>query len=180
MDGCVLPRLYHAPSAPIVSSQAQDLLERIKADQKLLVQFAEEKVELATLGYNLVDQHLVGVERDISALASELQTSVDLAVGEALGDPGFGLGGLRYEDGAGRGGGLRRDYGLDGLESGRRTGGYSQSVSEDGRGTPSEVVGLGAISGGRRTSSAAGRALGRDEGGLLHLWHYAVHASTPA
>lgn len=114
-------------------------------------------MELATLGYSLLDQHLGTVEGDISALASELQTSVDLAVGEALGDAGFGLGGLRYDDAVVRSGGLRRDYGLDGMESGRRTGGFSQSVSEDGRGTPSDIVGLGAVSGGRRTSSAAGR-----------------------
>ena len=45
----------------------------IEADQAMLIQFAEEKMALACQCYDLVDMHLMQIDRDIDVFESELQ-----------------------------------------------------------------------------------------------------------
>eukprot|EP00887_Chlorella_sp_A99_P003614 scaffold7.g3614.t1 len=86
------------------ADEVADLRARVDADQRLLVQFAEEKVQLAVAGYDLLDSHLAQLDIDIRDLGEELaavggkhccQTVMGLrtygALGEALGD--YSLGG---------------------------------------------------------------------------------------
>ncbi len=58
----------HAAHAQIV-----DLRARIEADQRLLIQFAEEKVQLAVAGHDLLDMHLSQVTADIDVFDAEMQ-----------------------------------------------------------------------------------------------------------
>lgn len=76
-----------------------DLRARIDADQRLLVQFAEEKVQLALSGYDCLDNHINQCDADIQALQEELQA---MGAGDLAMDPymmGAGGGGGMYDDG---------------------------------------------------------------------------------
>ena len=52
--------------------EVAELRQRIDADQRLLVQFAEEKVQLAVAGYDLLDMHLNQLDIDMHDLQEEL------------------------------------------------------------------------------------------------------------
>ncbi|KDD71874.1 hypothetical protein H632_c4250p0, partial [Helicosporidium sp. ATCC 50920] len=84
----------------------EDLKARIEADQRLLIQFAEEKVQLACLGYDLLDNHLGQLDQDVTALAEELQQSAtdfpDMGDASFMDTPAF-------EDGGSRRGARMRD-----------------------------------------------------------------------
>jgi hypothetical protein len=58
--------------------QVADLRGRIDADQRLMIQFAEEKVQLAIHGYDLLMVHFDQIEADIVALRTELDVSASL------------------------------------------------------------------------------------------------------
>eukprot|EP00887_Chlorella_sp_A99_P004772 scaffold4.g4772.t1 len=88
-----------ARAGTAVAEEVAELRARIDVDQRLLVQFAEEKVQLAVAGYDLLDSHLAQLDIDIHDLGEELaavggkhccQTVMGLrtygALGEALGD----------------------------------------------------------------------------------------------
>lgn len=54
------------------ADEVVELRGRIEADQRLLIQFAEEKVQLALAGYDCLDTHIIQAEADIAALSEEL------------------------------------------------------------------------------------------------------------
>uniref|UniRef100_A0A1D1ZRI2 Inhibitor of growth protein N-terminal histone-binding domain-containing protein n=1 Tax=Auxenochlorella protothecoides TaxID=3075 RepID=A0A1D1ZRI2_AUXPR len=182
--------------------QARELLERIEADQKLLVQFAEEKVQLAMQGYDLLDIHLLSLDADAAALAEELQANASL--NDAFGpDAGFGGNGGAFDDPgtAPRTARLRDLSSYDSLEAvtdvkpGRRsTLGLSRQPSEDAM-TPLAYDGGAGMAGGRRPQSSAGRRTpltsmlgplpGGETGGSSHIpkrraASAAVHAAAAA
>lgn len=71
--------------------QVAEIRERIETDQRLLIQFAEEKVQLACQGYDLLDTHLGQLDVDMAALAEELQVGgVVSCVGLGGGERGVG------------------------------------------------------------------------------------------
>lgn len=49
------------------------LRESILDDQKLLVQWAEEKMSLACIMSDLLDMHVIQLDRDLQGLESELE-----------------------------------------------------------------------------------------------------------
>ena len=46
---------------------------QIEAKQRLLIQFAEEKLHLANQAFELVDVHLAQVDKDVEMLERELE-----------------------------------------------------------------------------------------------------------
>lgn len=50
-----------------------ELRQRIEADQRLLIQFGEEKVQLAVQGYDLLEAHYNQLNADIADFTQELQ-----------------------------------------------------------------------------------------------------------
>ncbi|PSC75473.1 PHD finger ING2 [Micractinium conductrix] len=52
--------------------ELKELRDQIDRDQQLLIQFAEEKVQLAVQGYDLLEQHLGQADLDIVHLEAEL------------------------------------------------------------------------------------------------------------
>lgn len=45
----------------------------VEADQQMLIQFAEEKMALACQCFDLVDMHLMQIDRDIDVFEGEIQ-----------------------------------------------------------------------------------------------------------
>jgi hypothetical protein len=56
------------------------LRAQIESDQRLLIQFAEEKVQLAVQGYDLLEQHLGQADLDIVQLENEVGLGSPVAV----------------------------------------------------------------------------------------------------
>ncbi len=50
-----------------------ELRRAVEADQRQLVQWAEEKLSLATIALDLVQQHRAAIEADLGALQYELK-----------------------------------------------------------------------------------------------------------
>lgn len=50
-----------------------ELCTVIEADQQMLIQFAEEKMALACQCFDLVDMHLMQIDRDIEKFEDEIQ-----------------------------------------------------------------------------------------------------------
>jgi hypothetical protein len=97
--------LAKAPAAGRKGPAADEVAElraRIHADQRLLVQFAEEKVQLALSGYDCLDNHINQCDADIQALQEELQAmgAGDLAMDPYMMGAGGGGngGGIMYGD----------------------------------------------------------------------------------
>jgi len=69
------------PEDPAISA----LRSKITADQRLLVQWAEEKVSLATVAYDLLDRHAAELDVEAAALAAEMEADGSMAaiMGEA-------------------------------------------------------------------------------------------------
>ncbi|KAI3428684.1 hypothetical protein D9Q98_007507 [Chlorella vulgaris] len=66
------------------------LRAQIENDQRLLIQFAEEKVQLAVQGYDLLEQHLGQADLDIVHLEAELQAmGVGDTGGASMGGPDY-------------------------------------------------------------------------------------------
>ncbi len=55
-----------------------ELRAAIEADQQMLIQFSEEKMALACQCYDLVDMHLMQMERDIDVFEGELQVRASM------------------------------------------------------------------------------------------------------
>lgn len=53
--------------------QVAELRRAIDGDQRQLVQWAEEKLSLATIALDLVQQHRAAIEADLGALQYELK-----------------------------------------------------------------------------------------------------------
>lgn len=53
--------------------QVMDLRESIVEDQRLLVQWAEEKMSLACIMSDLLDMHVIQLDKDLQGLESELE-----------------------------------------------------------------------------------------------------------
>lgn len=53
-----------------------DLRNEIDADQRLLVQWGDEKIELGLVGLNLVKFHMTQLDKDTKALERELKVSL--------------------------------------------------------------------------------------------------------
>ncbi len=53
--------------------QVAELRRAIEGDQRQLVQWAEEKLSLATIALDLVQQHRAAIEADLGALQYELK-----------------------------------------------------------------------------------------------------------
>lgn len=62
-----------------------ELRAAIEADQQMLIQFSEEKMALACQCYDLVDMHLMQMERDIDVFEGELQVRAQWGASQ-LGD----------------------------------------------------------------------------------------------
>lgn len=60
--------------------QVAELRSIIEADQQMLIQFAEEKMALACQCYDLVDMHLMQIERDIDVFEGEIQVRICLTL----------------------------------------------------------------------------------------------------
>lgn len=153
-------------------NQVKEVLERVDADQRLLIQFAEEKVQLALRGYDVLDRHLSGLETDAAALTEELQANARLA--DALGEGAFGGGATPAFDelgpgGTGRTARLRDLSSFDSLDAagsefrpGRRSAlAISRQPSEEGLAYDGATPGPPA----RRPPSAAGRESSDGRGG---------------
>ena len=67
------------PSLPPADELAA-LRAQIESDQRLLIQFAEEKVQLAVQGYDLLEQHLAQADLDIVHLEAVVSFSLFLPV----------------------------------------------------------------------------------------------------
>lgn len=65
------------------ASEVAELRSMIEADQQMLIQFAEEKMALACQCYDLVDMHLMQIERDIDVFEGEIQAQDALEAVEA-------------------------------------------------------------------------------------------------
>lgn len=59
-----------------VSVQLASLRKVIEEDQRMYVQWAEEKLSLATIAVDLVQQHRATIDQDISALLAELKVGL--------------------------------------------------------------------------------------------------------
>lgn len=67
-------RSHTNPAAPApLGAQVAELRQRIEADQRLLIQFGEEKVQLAVQGYDLLEAHYNQLNADIADFTQELQ-----------------------------------------------------------------------------------------------------------
>lgn len=80
---------------PGESKELRELRAQIDKDQQLLIQFAEEKVQLAVQGYDLLELHVNQADLDIVHLENELQA---MGMGDALG--GMSMGAPDYSGGA--------------------------------------------------------------------------------
>jgi K+-transporting ATPase c subunit len=56
--------------------QLAELRKSIEDDQRMYVQWAEEKLSLATIAVDLVQQHRSTIDLDISALLAELKVPI--------------------------------------------------------------------------------------------------------
>jgi hypothetical protein len=65
--------LMRLPTTKGSADDVETLRERIKTDQALLIQWAEEKVQLALQGHELLDMYMSNLETDVAALQQELQ-----------------------------------------------------------------------------------------------------------
>lgn len=65
--------LMKIPASKMESDEVSSLRKRLQEDQKLLIQWSEEKVQLATQGYDLLDAHYGQLENDITELTNVLQ-----------------------------------------------------------------------------------------------------------
>ena len=69
---------HHQVFTPYVVSatctlQIAQLRSIIETDQQMLIQFAEEKMALACQCFDLVDMHLMQIDRDIDTFDAEIQ-----------------------------------------------------------------------------------------------------------
>lgn len=55
--------------------QVAQLRTIIETDQQMLIQFAEEKMALACQCFDLVDMHLMQIDRDIDTFDAEIQVT---------------------------------------------------------------------------------------------------------
>lgn len=55
--------------------QIAQLRTIIETDQQMLIQFAEEKMALACQCFDLVDMHLMQIDRDIDTFDAEIQVA---------------------------------------------------------------------------------------------------------
>ena len=55
--------------------QTEELLRRIAADQRLLIQWGDEKMSLACIAVDLVDLHMQQLDRDLASLNAEIEVS---------------------------------------------------------------------------------------------------------
>ena len=65
--------------------EVAELRRRIEADQRLLIQFAEEKVQLGVQGYDLLDAHGAQLDLDIRDLTEELAERAQVGRGGVCG-----------------------------------------------------------------------------------------------
>jgi len=91
--------------------EVSELRKRIQDDQALLIQWAEEKVQLALTGHELLDTHLGALENDVTNLTQELQENGQIVDdGYGVDDTGYGLEIPAPEPPGRRGGGSRLHY----------------------------------------------------------------------
>ncbi|KAK9806927.1 hypothetical protein WJX72_007742 [[Myrmecia] bisecta] len=57
------------------ANEVADLRKQIENDQRMLIQWAEEKMQLALTAYDLVDIHLTQLDKDLEGLTDELQAA---------------------------------------------------------------------------------------------------------
>ena len=57
----------------LLGCQVVDLRKSIEEDQRLLVQWAEEKMSLACIMSDLLDMHVIQLDKDLQGLESELE-----------------------------------------------------------------------------------------------------------
>ena len=57
----------------LLRCQVIDLRKGIEEDQRLLVQWAEEKMSLACIMSDLLDMHVIQLDKDLQGLESELE-----------------------------------------------------------------------------------------------------------
>lgn len=89
------------------AAEVAAMRKRIEDDQALLIQWAEEKVQLALMGHDLLEMHQEVLAQDQSALYHEL-TEMGLMQDDAYGvDDGYGLE-LQVPEPTGRRGGASR------------------------------------------------------------------------
>ncbi|EFJ41980.1 hypothetical protein VOLCADRAFT_107495 [Volvox carteri f. nagariensis] len=69
----VLLGMPHAHQQPAVSPEYEELVSRVAGAQKMLVQFAEEKVQLAQQAHDLLEVHALELERVTDDLDKELR-----------------------------------------------------------------------------------------------------------
>mmetsp|Transcript_13668 Transcript_13668/g.29330 ORF Transcript_13668/g.29330 Transcript_13668/m.29330 type:complete len:420 (-) Transcript_13668:692-1951(-) len=69
-----------------------DLLKRVEQDQRMLLQFAEEKVQLAQQAFDLVEMHAIELEKQLDEFEGDLRVTGGLDGTSAdLYSPSFGL-----------------------------------------------------------------------------------------
>jgi ferredoxin len=71
-------QLQHRMCTPCIVNftcdlQIAQLRTMIETDQQMLIQFAEEKMALACQCFDLVDMHLMQIDRDIDTFDAEIQ-----------------------------------------------------------------------------------------------------------
>jgi hypothetical protein len=116
------------------AEEVSALRARIDADQRLLIQWAEEKVQLATAGHELLDAHDMQLLTDVSALQQELAET-----------------GRYVEDGYAEDGyDMPAPPSMEQAQPSRRRGGGGQYAAYDLEPPPPPVDARGA--GGRRTT----------------------------
>lgn len=81
--------LQMPPAHQYPSPQYDELNERVAADHKLLLQFAEEKVQLAQQAHDLLEMHAMELERVTDELDKELRKSNPDTAYDYLNDLGF-------------------------------------------------------------------------------------------
>lgn len=70
--------LMKFPPSKAGSEEVKSMRAALEADQRMLIQWCEEKVQLATQGYDLLDAHYGQLETDISTLTAELHVTGQL------------------------------------------------------------------------------------------------------
>lgn len=64
--------------------QVLNLRKTIEEDQRLLVQWAEEKMSLACIMSDLLDMHVLQLDKDLQGLESELEVSLIASYGDLI------------------------------------------------------------------------------------------------
>ena len=73
------PSQANRPAGTPQDPAVADLRAKITADQRLLVQWAEEKMSLATVAYDLLDRHAAELDVEAAALAAEMEADGSMA-----------------------------------------------------------------------------------------------------